>query len=249
MTSPWLPSVDLPIDLTEATENALADSVSAVVRDDFGSLEVEQRVIHGAAGQVLIAQAAHSDLVVVGSRGLGGFKGLLLGSVSHQVVTHAPCVVVVVPHGARTAPSSSVGAPMLVGVDGSANSIAALRWAAGRARATGTTIRAILVWRPPGTMTPASISMEPSPTDIARHDASTMLDEYVAEAALPGNVQVERVAIEGMPAKMLIDEGRHAELLVVGARGHEGFAGLLLGSVTTAVVRHAPCPVAVIPQP
>jgi len=248
VTSPWLAYVDVPIDLTEPTGRGLADTVSEVVRGRFASLEVEQRVIHGAAGPALIQQAAGSDLVVVGCRGLGGFKGLLLGSVSHQVVTHAPCAAVVVPHRPRTA-GEAAQPSIVVGVDGSANSIAALRWAAERARVNGATIRAVFAWRlPPVSPTLASVSGGLSPTEIVSHAAAITLDEYLQEAALSLDVHVERINVEGTPAKVLIDEGGRAELLVVGARGHEGFAGLLLGSVATAVTRHAPCPVAVIPN-
>lgn len=247
VTSPWLPSVEVPIDLTEPTGRGLADTVSEVVRGRFASLEVEQRVIHGAAGPALIQQGAGSDLLVVGCRGLGGFKGLLLGSVSHQVVTHAPCAAVVVPQRPRR--DGDTAKPIVVGVDGSANSIAALRWAAARARAKGATIRAVFAWRlPPVSPTPASVSGGLSSTQIVRHAAARTLDEYLQEAALSLDVKVERINVEGTPAKVLIDEGSRAELLVVGARGHEGFAGLLLGSVATAVTRHAPCPVAVIPD-
>ncbi|MEO8694712.1 MAG: universal stress protein [Acidimicrobiales bacterium] len=246
--SPWLPNVDLPIDLTEPTEKGLADTVAAVVGDEFASVRVEQRVIHGAPGPVLIAEAVHSDLVVVGSRGLGGFKGLLLGSVSHQVVTHAACAVVVVP---QAGPVVAAGGPrrIVVGVDGSANSIAALRWAAERAQVSGVTIRAVFAWRlPPVSPTPPEISGGLPPTNVVGHAAAVTLDDFLREAALPPDVNVEPINVEGTPAKVLVDEGAHAELLVLGARGHGGFTGLLLGSVATAVTRHAQCPVAVIPH-
>ena len=83
---------------------------------------------------------------------------------------------------------------ILVGIDGSANSIAALRWAARRALATGATLRAIFAWRlPPVSMTPPSISMGLSPSDIVRHAASLTLDEYLAEAALPSDLRLERI--------------------------------------------------------
>src|SRR5205085_5825521 len=92
-----------------------------------------------------IAEGANADLVVVGSRGLGGFKGLLLGSVSHQVVTHASCPVVVVPatprHGGER---MNV---IVVGVDGSKHSVAALRWAERRAEFTDECIHAVYAWQ------------------------------------------------------------------------------------------------------
>ena len=249
ITSPWLTGIDVPIDLTDATAKALAHTVSAVAGEQFGATEVEQRVIHGAAAPALLAEAQQADLIVVGSRGLGGFKGLLLGSVSHQVVSHAPCPVVVVPEHERPDTAQSGARSIVVGVDGSPHSIAALRWAARRARVTGETIRATFAWRMPTVFAkPPPVTAGVPPTEIVRDAAAVALDGYIEDAALPLDVHVERVNVEGTAANALLAEGRRAELLVVGARGHEGFAGLLLGSVATAVVHHAPCPVAVIPE-
>jgi nucleotide-binding universal stress UspA family protein len=249
VTSPWLSTIDVPIDLTEATAQALAECVTSVAGDQFAAVEVEQRVFHGAAAPVLLSQSEHADLTVVGTRGLGGFKGLLLGSVSHQVVSHARCPVVVVPEHQRTEEGRSAHRSIVVGVDGSANSIAALRWAARRAQVTGESIRATFAWRMPTVFAaPPPVSAGVPPIEIVRRAASDALEGYVADAALPADIRVEHIIVEGTAANALIEAGRLAEIVVVGARGHEGFAGLLLGSVATAVVHHAPCPVAVIPD-
>lgn len=84
-----------PAQLQSAAEAMLAASVAAVAGED-GGREVEQRVVQGAPAAALVEEARDADLVVVGSRGLGGFRGLLLGSVSHQVAQHATCPVVIV---------------------------------------------------------------------------------------------------------------------------------------------------------
>lgn len=95
-SSPWFVGYDLPLDLTEITAAELQESVAAV-EAECGDVDIEQRVVCGSAAGVLIAEGNAADMLVVGSRGLGGFKGLLLGSVSNQVVTHAPCPTVIVP--------------------------------------------------------------------------------------------------------------------------------------------------------
>ncbi|HUP73918.1 MAG TPA: universal stress protein [Acidimicrobiales bacterium] len=247
--SPWFAGYDLPMDLTEITRAELQAAVAAV-EAERGTTEIEQRVVCGSAASVLIAEGVAADMLVVGSRGVGGFKGLLLGSVSNQVVAHAQCPTVVVPRVSeedRTA--SSATNSIVVGVDGSANSISALQWAARFARGSGATVRAVYVWRYP----PVALAATPLGTGVPRPElisdaAVEELQGFLAESALPSDVRFEAVVREGPPAQVLLEEGRHTDLLVVGARGHEGFVGLLLGSVATAVAHHTPCPLAVIPD-
>lgn len=86
-----------PVDEVEASAaKVLDEAIEAAVPDDAG-IEIDRHVAEGAAANVLLTRAANADLLVVGTRGHGGFRGLLLGSVSHQCVTHAPCPVVAVP--------------------------------------------------------------------------------------------------------------------------------------------------------
>lgn len=95
--SPWMGGYDMPLDLTEATTQALDESVAEVVSEGFPADRISTKVVCGPAAGTLIEIGQGADLLVVGSRGLGGFTGLLLGSVSHQVAAHAPCPVIVVP--------------------------------------------------------------------------------------------------------------------------------------------------------
>jgi nucleotide-binding universal stress UspA family protein len=240
--SPWFVGYDLPVDLTESTTSMLSDAVAAVVADAHLEVPIEQRVLCGSPGPTLIAESANADLLVVGSRGRGGFKGLLLGSVSHQVVTHAQCPVVVVPRSpVRAEPTNAI----VVGVDGSTHAQAALKWAAERARRTGQIVHAVFAWQYPPIMY-ATIGSGVSFEDQYTRDARTVLESYIETAALPTGVEVVPVTHHGPTAETLLQHARHADLLVVGARGREGFPGLLLGSVTTAVAHHTPCPLAVI---
>jgi nucleotide-binding universal stress UspA family protein len=247
-TSPWVVGYDLPIDLSEATTAELADSVAAVAATGFADVAIQQRVVCGSAAAVLIAQAATADMLVVGSRGLGGFKELVLGSVSHQVVTHAPCPIVIVPHtDAKREGETARDNAIVVGVDGSPNSIAALQWAARRAQLSGAVVHAVYAWQLPATATALIGDGAASPEPMI-HAASEALTDYITTAQLPSDVQVVPAVREGSPAKVLLNKAKQAALIVVGARGHGGFVGLLLGSVATAVTHHAPCPVAVIPD-
>ena len=245
-SSPWVVGYDLLFDLTEVTAAELKSSVAEVMSDRFADIEVEERVVCGSPAGVLIGQGAVADMLVVGSRGLGGFKGLLLGSVSQQVITHAPCPTVVVPHREEQPAADYTGLrSIVVGLDGSPNSIAALRWAAGRAKGPETVLRGVYGWQAPPT------AVAPIGTGMPDHfikEAAAAVAGFIDAAGLPSDVHVVPVSREGSPAKVLLMEGRQADLLVVGARGHEGFVGLLLGSVATAVAHHASCPVAVIPD-
>jgi nucleotide-binding universal stress UspA family protein len=139
---------------------------------------------------------------------------------------------------------------VIVGVDGSANSIAALRWAAHYAQSTDGIVHAVYVWSYPITaIAPAPIGGAAVPADLMTDAASEALTGFIADADLSDDVHVVHVVREGSTSKVLLEVAKDsdADILVVGARGHGGFAGLLLGSVANAVINHAPCPVAVIP--
>lgn len=137
---------------------------------------------------------------------------------------------------------------IVVGVDGSKYSVAALRWALDEARVRGARIRAVHSWGTPfvSTYHEAAHLID---TDFAalRTAAAAVLESAVA-AALAGreDVEIEQVVVEGPPAAALIEAARDAALLVVGSRGIGGFTGLLLGSVSHQCALHAPCPVVIV---
>ena len=138
---------------------------------------------------------------------------------------------------------------IIVGVDGSDSSRAALRWAYDEAVHHGASITVVTTWVPPTMpMTPPYGSL---PTEgyaeQPRVDALELLERFTAdfEERTPA-VDLRTSVEEGNPAKVLIERSREADLLVVGSRGHGGFAGMLLGSVSQHLVAHAECPVVVV---
>jgi nucleotide-binding universal stress UspA family protein len=137
---------------------------------------------------------------------------------------------------------------VVVGVDGSAESVAALRWAARYSTATGARVRALLAWHYPTAAGEAPVGLAPeairAQTEAQMH---ATLDEAIAKAyAGQDSVGAEKHIAYGHPAQVLIEVSREADLLVVGHHGHGAFAGILLGSVSIHCVTSAFCPVVVI---
>jgi nucleotide-binding universal stress UspA family protein len=136
---------------------------------------------------------------------------------------------------------------IVVGVDGSASSLAALRWAVHQAELTGGTVDAIVAWRLPVSVTGygfAPVTM--SDCSDTEQIAQRALGEAISKVVGPGGPPVRSLVIQGFPAQVLLKESVGADLLVLGSRGHGGFSGALLGSVGQHCVRHAHCPVVII---
>jgi nucleotide-binding universal stress UspA family protein len=138
------------------------------------------------------------------------------------------------------------GQRIVAGVDGSASSLEALRWAVQQAELTGGTVDAVIAWQYPAAAVGFGWGAVPDDTDYAELAAKAVA-EAISEAVDPNSeVRVRPVVVHGYPAHVLIDYAADADLLVVGSRGHGGFAGALLGSVSQHCTHHAPCPVVVI---
>ncbi|GAA1340268.1 universal stress protein [Arthrobacter roseus] len=128
---------------------------------------------------------------------------------------------------------------IVVGVDGSASSIAALRWAAHLVPLAGSSLRAVAVWQYPMTFD-AYVPVDWHPDEIASSVLAEALESaFGAEPPRP----VENVIRCGSAAQVLIEESKNASMVVVGSRGHGGFTGLHLGSVSSAVAERSHCPV------
>jgi nucleotide-binding universal stress UspA family protein len=137
---------------------------------------------------------------------------------------------------------------IVVGVDGSKSSHQALRWARFLADTTGCSVEAVMAWQPLSAYSWATMGWAAYPGDwdpaADAHKALTDAVEEVFGATPPANLTI--AVREGGAAQVLLEAGAGARMLVVGSRGHGGFAGLLLGSVSSACAEHASCPVLVV---
>ncbi|HEX7659619.1 MAG TPA: universal stress protein [Pseudonocardiaceae bacterium] len=131
---------------------------------------------------------------------------------------------------------------IVVGVDGSDQSKDALRWAVRQASLTGAAVEAVMAWEWPNTYGWAP-PVEQDFESLATQVLKDTVDEVVGSES---NVEVRQVVAEGGAARILLHEAKKADLLVVGSRGHGGFAGTLLGSVSQHCVQHALCPVVIL---
>ena len=210
-----------------------------------GGREVARRPVRDRQAPGLLAAARGGDLLVVGARGLGGFRGLLLGSVSQQCLHHASGPVAVV-HGGDDGRPEPTGR-VVVGVDGSPAAEAALRWAVADAVARRSTLEVVNSWEAPVIYGPV-VGTFPYDVDAIESDVHQLVDRTVADAtASAPDLVVSGTVVAGRPASSLLDVAKGADLVVVGRRGLGGFGRLLLGSVSDHVARHAGTTVAVVP--
>lgn len=137
---------------------------------------------------------------------------------------------------------------IVVGVDGSPSSRQALRWAVQQAELTGGSVDAVIAWRP----LPPAAGFGLAPLGMADISDFSQVARDILRDAVTGTVNpaspvtVRQRVAEGHPARVLLEAADGADLLVVGSRGHGGFAGMLLGSVSQHCAHHAPCPVVII---
>jgi nucleotide-binding universal stress UspA family protein len=204
-------------------------------------LTVEQDLVIGYPIGELAAESQHARLLVIGDRGLSRIGSLLAGSVAVAMAAHASCPVVVV-HGAESPARSAM--PVVVGVDGSPTSEAAIAFAYDAASARGVSLVAVHTWSD----TIADVELAP----LVDWDAVEVEHDVLLAERLAGwtekypDVPVERVVSRSGAVRRLLELSASAQLVVVGSRGHAEFAGIVLGSVSNVLVHRAACPVAVL---
>jgi nucleotide-binding universal stress UspA family protein len=200
------------------------------------------------AARALVDASQDASLVVLGTRGRGTTVGEIFGSVGVAVAAEAACPVVVVRGDARP---PGRGRPVVVGVDGSPESEIALRYAADLAAAHAATLSVVTAWRRGRfgrPSTPVAQLELPEHDRRARHEARCTAAEAADLAAgLYPALVVETHVREGRAADALATAAEGAGLVVVGTRGRGGISGLVLGSVSHAVMHTAPCPAVVVP--
>jgi nucleotide-binding universal stress UspA family protein len=218
-------------------------AVAAVEAAVAPGLVVEQAAVEGDPVAVLEAESQQAGLVVLGDRGLGGFTGLLMGSVAVALSAHGACPVVVV-RGIETDPAVPRPEPVVVGVDGSPGGAAAVAFAAEAAELRGVPLVAVHAWR--------DVLVDATLAPLVDWDAVESDEREVLAERLAGipsrhpDLVVRKLVVRDRPARALVEESRGAQLVVVGSRGRGGVRGLLLGSVSQQLLHHAHCPVAVV---
>jgi nucleotide-binding universal stress UspA family protein len=232
-----LPIAPVPLSADEMDEQT-REAITAVVTDTLGwSAVVTIDVLRGQPAGALLQTVTPDSVLVLGSRGLGGFAGLLLGSVSQECVEYASCPVVVV----RTDRVVGDGDVILAGKDGSVGAQRALAWAQALASATGAGLHAVHAWR--------AIESERPPRTGER------LRSRAADAVQGWTQQVdddiESDEMEGDPRDVLVRAAERLApaLTVVGRRGAGGLRSMRLGSTANHLVRHSTTNVAVVPTP
>jgi len=202
-------------------------------------------MISGPAVSVLLDESREAALLVIGDRGLGDLTELVIGSVASHTTTHAHCPVIV----ARGEPRPD--GPVVVGVDGSAISALALGFAADEAALRGIDLVAVHAWNGgDGTELNADLPMTYEFWSGEEEEKRVLAEAVAGIGQRHPDLRVRQQARRGSARRMLAGWSRTAQLVVVGNRGHGGFAGLLLGSVSQYLIHHAGCPVAVVrPEP
>ena len=227
----------------EQAARASLDEVIATALGPDAAAAVQREVVCDLAPRALLEQSSGSALLVLGSRGTGGFKGLLLGSVSHQCLKHATAPVAIIRSDWRP-PAGDGPERIVVGVDGSTASHDALRWAVVEGRLRGATVEAVHAWHIPSLVAqPFGVTtVDPA---VFEEAAQRVVQAAVTEVGVP---DVVPRLVQGDIVASLLDVSRDADLVVTAKRGVGGFKGLLLGSVSDQLAQHATVPVVVIPE-
>jgi nucleotide-binding universal stress UspA family protein len=238
------PVASLQASFDESQQNNARDVIEQAQKivlasaGESGPPVVRTEVRRAGVAPTLVSASKDAFMVVVGSRGLGAIGRALLGSVSASLVRHARCAVAVM-RGDDAHVSDST-APVLLGIDGSPASEAATAFAFEEASRRGVDLVTLHAW--------SDVTMFPGMDWRLLEDQS----QQILEERLAGwrerypDVQVRRRIVADRPAAFLIEESQHVQLVVVGSRGRGGFAGMLLGSVSSAVAQEAKAPVVVV---
>ncbi|MEU3949322.1 universal stress protein [Streptomyces sp. NPDC029526] len=213
--------------------------------DRAPGLEIARTVAPGDTLTVLQSESRQAVLAVLGSRGRTGFGDLLLGSTVVQLAAHGHCPVMVV----RGRPDPQ--GPVLLAVDGSPAGAAAARFAFAEAAMREAPLVALHVWNTWSEPTPYDGPADPLNVLVDLDQLREVHRRRLEEAVAPWRATHPRVAVDlrlerGRVRHTLLEACQDAQLVVAGARGHGGFTGMLLGSVSQALLHHADCPVAVV---
>lgn len=229
---------------TDTFEDSTREHLDRLAGELRRSIEVpvESIICRGGAASSLLDAAGHGSLLVVGTRGRGGFSRLTLGSTSTQCAAHAEVPTAVIP---ASAPIGTIRR-IIVGVDGSENSKAAARWAIGFADA-GTAIECVMTWDVTPLIASEQAFVIPETTDVVRRRFRELVAELRDSANRRDLDIVERFE-EGHPRTVLRSAAHDGDLFVIGARGQGAISSILLGSVSSWLLHHVDRPIVVVPS-
>lgn len=231
-------------------EEVRADDIVAVAarraRERRPELAVSAEVVAEEPEYVLVREGRAASALVLGTRGRGSVRELLLGSVSLAVAAHAHCPVIVV-RGTGDGAGAGTHGPVVLGVGAHGKDSAAARFAVAEARLHRVPLDAVRAWRCPARESVEHPLLSGEPARLHEERAAEALEEALAD--VPADVELRRRTVEGPARDVLLDAARDAGLLVVGARRTHGHLGLQLGRVAHGVLHRAACAVAVVPEP
>jgi nucleotide-binding universal stress UspA family protein len=217
--------------IAQRATDALAGTVDGV--------DVHRFVVDGHPVDVLRAMSERAQLIVLGSRGLGGVGGLLLGSTANRIVSYAHCPVIVLPDDSDLHVSERRS--VVVGVVGGQNDEEVLAFAFSEAAARGTDLVAVHAWQDVVVDAPLRRSM-PDWAHVVAHEERVLIEALAGWKEREPEFAVREVVVRDRAARALVAASMTAELLVVGHR-----AGRVPGATTHGVLHRATCPVAVVP--
>jgi nucleotide-binding universal stress UspA family protein len=227
---------NLADETADRVRGELARTAAPILNGLPAGTQVGFEAPRGPTVTTLLQRVTPETGLVLGSRGRGGFVGLLLGSVSRECIEHAAGPVMIV----RQEPVAPLdGTTILVGHDGSASAQGALEWAVALGQATGARVVAAYIWQA------GSSEVRPRLHDRLTTDAARSIEVWAGDV----HPEVQAMEIEGEPRSALVGlaERERAALLVVGRRGSGGLRALRIGSVVSYLVTASAIPIAVIP--
>lgn len=234
---------DVEGSIRRSAQRLVEDTVE-VLHGVYPTLDITAVLPTGAATEALLEESKHAHTVVVGSRGSGGFTGLVMGSTAMHVAAHAACPVIAIPDPPDAeAPRRGI----VVGIDGSATSESAVAYALEMASEAGEPLLALHSWYDPartgvGRMMPLGYD----PAEVVQEERLSLAESMAGWQEKFPDVAVDQKVVYGHPVPALVAAASAASLLVVGSRGRGALRSLVLGSVSHGVLHRATGPVAVV---
>lgn len=240
-------SADRAVGRVVAFDDTARANVEGAMRDQLVELTHDvptaYRVMADSPVGALVEAGRHASAIVVGSRGLTAREDFAMGSTSAGVVEHARCPVIVITPRTPEAPS---GGPVVLAADGSAAGDPAVAFAFDQAERRGVGLRVVHTVEVPKLPGASLFDLDQLAESVLAEDEKEVTDALAPHEARHPEVSVDLILVVGELATTIAAEAEDAALLVTGSRGHGGFAGLLLGSVSRRLLQTAPCAVAVV---